>query len=127
MRKLLSVSKVILLFCLLPLGCQKDAADLKEFQGVESGELNFRSNQVLVTGEGGLEELTPVLTVLGAARANPYTVENFTAAYNELNDPDITSLPITHHYVTLTPESHEQLVELAKTIWTSMIIPWIER
>ncbi|MEP6646487.1 MAG: hypothetical protein ABJC12_05320 [Saprospiraceae bacterium] len=52
---------------------------------------------------------------MGPPRENPYTVENFTAAYNELYNPDITSLPVTNFYIKFTPNTHEQLELLSNS------------
>lgn len=115
MKKLSLYAKAILLLALIPLGCQKDKDWQDETQNTVSQEIDFRSSQSFITG-GGFQEITaPVLTVLGNSRPNPYAVENFTAAYNELYEPDVTSLPITHHYITFTPASHDELVALAKS------------
>ena len=85
-----------LLIVLLFLGCQKDTLDnsLK----IENSKIEARTD----------EEIYDDPTILGPQRLNPYTVENFTIAYNSLYDPDIASLPTTHYYLKFTPETWEQ-------------------
>src|SRR6187399_135891 len=99
---------------LVPIGCQKDSLEKDEMEDSNSQLLARDGDQnIFITGGGASEDTSINITTLGPTRENPYTVENFTAAYNELYDPDISSLPITDYYIKFTPTTHEEVEILA--------------
>jgi len=98
--------------------CKKDLEndDLSKKNLISSINSRTSDNSEIVVG--GLENANDTLrkqTILGVMRDNPYTVENFTAAYNELYDPDISSLPTTHYYYKFTPTNSDELKLLVKS------------
>lgn len=100
---------------LVIMGCQKESLDQDPNESILNPILTREDQHSFITGMGVDEDTSTNITTLGPARVNPYTVENFTAAYNELYNPDILSLPITHYYIKFTPTTHEQLDLLAKS------------
>lgn len=70
---------------------------------------------VINRGGGEIESQEYKPTVLGVKRANPYTVANMTAAYNNLYSPNITALPATHLYVRFLPNNVNELNILMET------------
>ena len=112
-NRLLSLS-LILFAAFLIIGCQKDT--LFDDHIIGNPKMEVRTDNIITSGGGNnCEETYDDPTILGPQRLNPYTVENFTIAYNFLHDPDITSLPITHYYLKFTPETWEQASELANS------------
>jgi len=52
------------------------------------------------------------ITVLGSIRSNPYAVETMRQAYNNLYNPDISSLSPNYLYVRFLPQSPENVKSL---------------
>jgi hypothetical protein len=60
---------------------------------------------------------TPVQTVIGQELVNPYTVENMTAAWNQIYpEHQVSQLPVTDIYMKFAPQSIEQLTALQDAI-----------
>ena len=117
MKTLIVFFSAILFFvvCFFPLGCKKDSLGVDKPS--DSFQISERSESLNEFYSGGTteEDTLTKLTVLGNVRNNPYTVQNFTAAYNELYEPDIQSLPVTHHYIKFLPANQEEMIVLAKS------------
>jgi hypothetical protein len=75
---------------------------------------NRESHEFYSGGENN-EIIEDKLTILGETRINPYTVENFTEAYNELYEPDISTLQVTDYYLQFSPTTNEDVLKLAKS------------
>jgi len=105
-----------LLALLLPMGCKKDSLQTtpdtppKLFGANRTDDTN-----IFDTSKDNPADTLQKITVLGNVRANPYTVENFTAAYNELYEPDVSALPTTHYYVKFSPATYDDQILLAKS------------
>ena len=105
-----------LLALLLPMGCKKDSLQTTP----DSPPKLFGANRtddtnIFDTSKDNPADTLQKVTVLGNVRANPYTVENFTAAYNELYEPDVSALPTTHYYVKFSPATYDDQLLLAKS------------
>lgn len=115
MQKLTPVLLLLSTVLLLQWGCKKDPLHNETYdvslQTTERADLShtFISNDVVET------DTATKATVLGATRVNPYTVANFTAAYNELYEPDISALPTTDWYIKFLPATAEQVLKLTKS------------
>ncbi len=77
--------------------CQKDFMTLSPIISTVNPGGNWMASDR--DGEGA--------TVLGEAQTNPYAVENIRQAYNNLYEPDITSLSPNYLYVRFLPQSPE--------------------
>lgn len=79
---------------------------------------NPKNKTIIVGGSENLLKSDPnEKTILGEIRVNPYTVENMTAAWNQIypNYPQ-TALPKTHLYVKFNPQSAEELRNLNEAV-----------
>ena len=104
------------IFLFIPFGCQKEAYEPENMDNSSAPLLPREGNENLfVTGGVASEDTSADMTTLGPQRENPYTIDNFTAAYNELYNPDTLSLPITHYYIKFSPTTHEQVALLASS------------
>ena len=110
------LASLCLLALLLPMGCKKDSLQTTP----DSPPKLFGANRtddtnIFDTSKDNPADTLQKVTVLGNVRANPYTVENFTAAYNELYEPDVSALPTTHYYVKFSPATYDDQLLLAKS------------
>ena len=90
--------------CACITSCVKDEFTPPPDPHVSTQNVDFRSTTTIL-GNGAAEQLT----VLGAQRANPYTVTVMTHAWNNLYDQQVLELPATHLYLRFMPEDYEDL------------------
>jgi len=80
-----------------------------------SGEIGLRSGGSNKSTSQSTLPNFPSTTVLGSIRANPYSVANMLAAYNELYEPDISNLNTTHQYIKFSPQNDAELDLLVRS------------
>ncbi len=119
MKKTLLIAIFSILAVLLPFACKKETfKENEEPISTNSSQAADRSSShEFYSGGSTLSDENDAVnkTMLGNVRPNPYTVANFTAAYNTLYEPDIPSLPTTHYYVKFLPATQNDVVVLAKS------------
>ncbi len=86
-------------------GCEKDV-----LPSPSTSQSNTSSQPSVVFRSEG----DSIPTILGAAKANPYTVENMTLAWNYLfgEEEEYDKLPATHQYIKFSPQDLEEFKAL---------------
>jgi len=106
-----------LLFLFIFIGCKKE----KPFttNDSSSNEPNQQKTHIIGSPEGFQlnARSSGSMTVLGNERDNPYSVENMTAAWNQIYpNYEQSELPVTDLYVRFHPEDAEELSTLHEAI-----------
>ena len=100
---------ILLLLLLVLAGCSKDADFKTETDStVSSRSGRDRDNEFLLKDENTQTKVT----ILGSIRANPYSTQSMTKAYNALYGTSKSSLPTTHYYIKFLPSNQEQVLKL---------------
>lgn len=100
---------ILLLLLLVLAGCSKDADFKTETDStVSSRSGRDRDNEFLLKDENTQTKVT----ILGSIRANPYSTQSMTKAYNALYGTSKSSLPTTHYYIKFLPSNQERVLKL---------------
>ncbi len=110
--------KMLLMFGLLFVSLfQTSCKKMQEQINPLKSALHREGSVPTIINRGGseIEAEEQIITVMGAQRANPYTVANMTAAYNNLYEPNIQTMPATHLYIRFLPSTINELSLLSET------------